>query len=150
QLPPVGAGGQLEGEPRAYTYGDLQALANGPAGALQKRGVAPGDRVLLLAENRPEWGITYFAVLKAGAAVVPVDSNATVDEVLNLVRSSKAKAAVISDKVWERLRDEDGLDPERLGELRIGFDELVLPPARPSPAPLLPPVKSWEGATLKR
>ena len=39
---------------------------------LLERGVAEGDRVLLLSENRPEWSIADFAILLCGAASVPV------------------------------------------------------------------------------
>lgn len=36
-------------------------------------GVEPGDRVAVLGENRPEWGMTYLGVQAAGAVIVPVD-----------------------------------------------------------------------------
>ena len=40
---------------------------------LLRTGVKHGDRVLLVSENRPEWAIAYFGILRAGATVVPVD-----------------------------------------------------------------------------
>src|SRR5207247_6766397 len=101
-LPPSGSGTA----PQRYTYAQLQEMAARVAAALRERGVGAGDKVMLLSENRPEWGITYFGVLKAGAAVVPVDAQITADEVLNLLRSSRAKAAVISDRALERLSRE--------------------------------------------
>ena len=123
QLPEVDENGHLSGEVKRYTYGDLQEMAARGATALMAHGVASGDRVLLLSENRPEWGITYFAILKAGASVVPVDGNATADEVLNLVKSARVKAAVISDKAVARLFKE-GLPLIELGTPRIGFETL--------------------------
>ena len=38
------------------------------------RGVKPGDRVLLIGENSPEWVLAYFAILAAGAVAVPLES----------------------------------------------------------------------------
>src|SRR5207249_10179420 len=104
QVPKSGPGqGELSSEPKRYTYGQLHEFATRAAEALGARGVQAGDRVMLLAENRPEWGITYFGILKAGATVVPVDPNATPEEVRNLMASSRAKAAVISDRTAARL-----------------------------------------------
>jgi long-chain acyl-CoA synthetase len=39
---------------------------------LRTLGVKPGDRVAILAENRPEWAIGDFAILAVGAVTVPV------------------------------------------------------------------------------
>src|SRR5262249_49394967 len=90
-------------EPQRYTYAHLSDLAERVAAALRERGVAVGDKVMLLSENRPEWGITYFGILKAGGVVVPVDWQSSADEVQNLVGWARAKAIVLSDKVRERL-----------------------------------------------
>ena len=124
QLPAVDKAGKLAGQPRRYTYGDLQAFATRGAQVLAAHGVGIGDKVLLLSENRPEWGITYFSVLKVGAAVVPVDPNAMGEEVQNLIRSSSAKAAIVSDRVMERLGRESKLDEAGLGVPRITFETL--------------------------
>jgi long-chain acyl-CoA synthetase len=151
QLPPVEAGGAIaswKGEPKRYTYGDLQELANRAAAVLRERGVVAGDRVMLLSENRPEWGITYFGVLKAGAAVVPVDANATGEEVLNLLRSARARAAVISDKAMARLLSEHSLNKEALGVQRLGFDDLFEREPLVSPAALVHKPKGDDLASL--
>jgi long-chain acyl-CoA synthetase len=99
KLPPPGSD-----EPaRRYTYADLQELAQRVAGALALRGVGPGDKVMLFSENRPEWGICYFGILKAGAAAVPADQALSFEELVNLLRASSAKVLVISDRQLERL-----------------------------------------------
>jgi acyl-CoA synthetase (AMP-forming)/AMP-acid ligase II len=55
---------------REYSAARLAALAGGLAGTLARRGVQPGDRVALMASNRPEWIVAVQAVWRLGAAVV--------------------------------------------------------------------------------
>jgi fatty-acyl-CoA synthase len=57
---------------RAYSYAELDALANRAAHALRSLGVAPGDRVAVLARNCPEYVWLYFALARLGAVLVPV------------------------------------------------------------------------------
>ena len=98
-----------DGEPITYTYGRMGELAWQGAGVLRQMGVEAGERVILMSENRPEWGISYFAIILAGAAVVPLDKDLTLAEVHNLAKVSGAKALVLSRKVAERLAGEAGL-----------------------------------------
>lgn len=135
-LPPLDDDGHFSGPPRRYTYGDLQALASRAAEVLRARGVEPGDKVLLVSENRPEWGMTYFAILKAGATVVPMDSASSVEEIANIVRSSRARAAVVSARTAERLEREHGVATSALGDAlgcaRLDYSELLFDAPRPS------------------
>nr|HEX4312751.1 AMP-binding protein [Kofleriaceae bacterium] len=97
-------------DPVTYTYGQLGELAWQGAGMLRQLGASgSGARVVVMSENRPEWPISYFATLLAGATAVPLDSQLTLAEVLNLVRASNARVCVMSDKVAERLAGEAGV-----------------------------------------
>ena len=53
-----------------YSAARLAALAGGLAATLTRRGVKPGDRVALMASNRPEWIVAVQAIWRLGAAVV--------------------------------------------------------------------------------
>lgn len=57
-----------------FTYADVEARANRVAGLLRDLGVAPGDRVGLLADNGIEYVAGFFGILKAGAGVVALNS----------------------------------------------------------------------------
>ncbi len=137
-LPKPDAGGDAQ----RYTYADLQDLAARVAAALRERGVQAGDKVLLVSENRPEWGITYFGILKAGAIVVPVDWQSTADELANLIGYSHARAMVWSERVQERV------GPLAGEVLRIDFDELLRSEPRTAPAALQHQPKADELASL--
>ncbi len=55
------------------TYAQVDAAANQVANALVARGVGPDDRVALSCPNLPYFPVVYYGILKAGAAVVPLN-----------------------------------------------------------------------------
>ncbi len=57
---------------RAYSYADLRTDAHACAARLMARGVAPGDRVALLAETGPDFAAAFFGAIYAGAWPVPL------------------------------------------------------------------------------
>ncbi|MBU6428332.1 MAG: AMP-binding protein, partial [Cyanobacteria bacterium REEB65] len=61
-----------DGHYPALTYRDYHDRVGQLASALVDLGVAPGDRVVLLSENRPEWLVVDQAVLALGAVLVPL------------------------------------------------------------------------------
>ena len=65
---------------------------------LQALGVAPGDRVLLLAESRPEWLLIDFAILASGAVTVPAYATLAAPQVGYVARDSGATVAIVSTK----------------------------------------------------
>ncbi|WP_224241631.1 AMP-binding protein [Hyalangium gracile] len=84
-----------------FTYGEVHRYASRVGSALLRAGVKHGDRVLLVSENRPEWAISYFGILRAGATVVPVDPALTEAEVVNIVRRAEAKVCLISEQAMQ-------------------------------------------------
>ncbi len=90
---------ERDGRKEQYTYADLRELATRAAAFLGSQGVKPGDRVMLFSHNAPEWGMTYFGVLKAGASCIPVDPESSTEEVINFARAGDAAAIVISRKL---------------------------------------------------
>lgn len=66
---------------------------------LRRRGISHGDRVAILAENRPEWTIADFAILLCGAATVPIYATLTAEQMSFLLHHSGAKTAFVSSEV---------------------------------------------------
>ncbi|MHB8462795.1 MAG: amino acid adenylation domain-containing protein, partial [Vulcanimicrobiaceae bacterium] len=63
----------IESAGRQVTYAELNARANRLARYLRSRGVGPNCRVAVCSERSAETIIAFLAVLKAGAAYVPLD-----------------------------------------------------------------------------
>jgi len=110
------------------SYDELARFSDRAGRRLLAEGVRAGDRVLLMSENRPEWAMAYFGILKAGAASAPLDQSLSAQEVLNCAVAAKAKILLASPRVIERLGPLPGLrtiplpealrDGEGPGELR--------------------------------
>jgi long-chain acyl-CoA synthetase len=81
----------------AYTYADLRECALRAAAFLVGHGVGPSDRVALLAENSPEWGMACFGILKAGATCVPIGREATTDEATHVLRLAEVGTLLLSE-----------------------------------------------------
>lgn len=75
---------------------DLYRRVMGVAAELRRRGIAPGDRVAILAENRVEWVIADMAILVCGAATVPIYATLTGEQIAYLLHHSGTKTAFVS------------------------------------------------------
>ena len=107
-----------------YSYADLHQYANRAARALRGMGMGPGQTALLVSENRPQWGMSYFGILKSGGIAVPVDADATVDQLINITRTARARLLILSPRVEERLGEEL---VERLIEEKLPASLVTLP-----------------------
>ncbi|OJT18427.1 AMP-dependent synthetase [Archangium sp. Cb G35] len=87
------------------TYGEVNRYANRVGSFLMKEGVKRGDRVMLLGENRPEWPVSYFGILRAGGAAVPVDPSLTETEIVNIARRAEAKVLLLTEETAKDLPD---------------------------------------------
>src|SRR6266481_1506541 len=122
------------GEQTQTTYRELRDKAHRAALLLTMRGIKPGDRVLLIGENSPDWVLGYFAILSAGAVAVPLDHLISAEELAPIVKIAEPAAALRSSTVHKRLRDIKPkileLDMAELGRPFILRGEAKTPPAQ--------------------
>ena len=81
---------------RNMTYKQLDDAANRLGNALIKRGVKPGDRVLLLMRRTSALVVSVFGVLKAGAVFITMDPDYPRERIDQIVEDSEA-ALILTD-----------------------------------------------------
>ena len=87
------------------TYGELNARANQMARYFRRNGVRPGDRVAVLLDRGIEAYVALFALLKAGAAYVPLDANHPPDRVRFILSDAGATLVVTHLRLADRFAD---------------------------------------------
>src|ERR1700681_555880 len=85
------------GRTLALSSQDVIRQATGIAHALRARGVARGDRVAILANNRIEWLVADFGILYAGGVVVPMFATTADDQIAFILADSEAKLVFVDD-----------------------------------------------------
>ncbi len=81
---------------QTWTYTELDEHVNQVANGLQKLGLKKGDRVGLLMLNSPYFVMSYFAIVRLGAVVVPINVAFKGDEVKYLLNDSQASLMVVA------------------------------------------------------
>jgi long-chain acyl-CoA synthetase len=82
---------------KSTNWGEAARKVASLATAFQELGLKPGDRVMLVAENRPEWCITDLAVMAAGCITVPTYTTNTERDHQHIIENSGACAIVVSN-----------------------------------------------------
>lgn len=87
------------GRKEQYTYEDVRELVLRAAGFLAHNGIEAGNRVILFSHNMPEWGLSYFGILKAGATAIPIDPASSLADLCSFAKAGEASAVLISPKL---------------------------------------------------
>jgi long-chain acyl-CoA synthetase len=124
---PAPTPGVDHGEVRSYQ--DVEEVVGRSAAALRGEGVGPGDRVLVLLDNRLDVALLTFAVARVGGVAVPVNHRLTPREVAAVVRATGATRALADADLADRLPSGPSLlTSEELGDrLRAAPDRRLAP-----------------------
>lgn len=86
------------------TYGSFNHSVNLLAASLLQSGIKKGDKVILFMPNTKEFLYTYFAVLRIGAIIVPINARLTTLEIEYIIEHSEAKALVAHELLFEQVK----------------------------------------------
>jgi long-chain acyl-CoA synthetase len=86
------------------TYAELFDRARRLAASLIEGGLQEGDRVAILGESCPEWGVAFLGSICAGAIVVPLDTKLTETELDSILDDCRPKILFVSASSSERAR----------------------------------------------
>jgi long-chain acyl-CoA synthetase len=80
-------------------YREFWKIAREVSAFLSARGVCPGDRVAILGENMPNWGISYFAITSMGAVAVPILPDFHPSDIARIIRHGEAHVIFVSRRL---------------------------------------------------
>jgi len=139
----------------AVCYEELEPRTRRVAALLGLLGAARGDRVAILSESRPEWGIAYLGVSRAACVVVPILTDFTGEQIAAILDHSESHILFVSRRFLAKI------GPAAQGRALISIEDFALlsaPPGVQTPdadaldqamaSLVLPEVKSEDLATI--
>jgi long-chain acyl-CoA synthetase len=85
------------------TYNDLFRSVSAMAAMLKKQDVSKGDKIAILGENSPNWGIACLASMRIGAIVVPILPDFPESDIHHIINDSEAKILFTTQKQMEKV-----------------------------------------------
>ena len=131
---------------RRISFADFLASSNSISNALLDLGIANGDRVAVLAQNCPEWCMTFWGTVDIGAVLVGLNGWWNTDEIIYGLEDSGARVLVVDAKRFERIAEAiddidtlervyliDGDPADAASDKVHAFDELIAEPTATFP-----------------
>jgi long-chain acyl-CoA synthetase len=88
------------------TYDSMGKMTSELRFFLAEKGIGLADKVALIGENMPNWGVAYFGVTSLGAVVVPVLVDFSLREINTILKHSEAKCLIASEKILQKVGSE--------------------------------------------
>lgn len=79
------------------TWLDLERACHRVGNGLLRLGVAPRERIAILADNSLGWLEAFLGTLRVGAAVVPVNRHGSLDEIAYILDNSRARLLIVDE-----------------------------------------------------
>jgi long-chain acyl-CoA synthetase len=87
----------------SMSYREFHHKALEVAALLKERGIKKGDRVAILADNSPQWGMAYFGIVRLGAIAVPILPDFPEADVKHILNEAGAKIIFTTQRQLEKL-----------------------------------------------
>lgn len=120
----------------SLTFSEVFTLLTGFSAHLISLGLKRREHVAIVGENSPQWAISYFAVIWAGAIAVPLDARARTEHIKQVLALSDSRFLIASAGFTEALSNtgavEHTIPMEKALEARIHTEKTV-PPEKSEP-----------------
>lgn len=121
----------VEFEGQQLTYSGLNSKSNYLAKQIKEKNIKPNDVVALISERTCEMIIAIYAILKAGAAYLPIDPKQPLDRVNYMLKDSKAKMIIVGTNSGKLVKELEGFQfinvEDNLGELENNLSVTASP-----------------------
>ncbi len=91
------------GDPNTLTYLEVAERIAKAHILLRSLEIKPGERIALCGKDSPNWVVCFLSVVTYGCVVVPILSDFTPTDVVNIVNHSESEMLIVSDSIWEKL-----------------------------------------------
>ena len=105
---------------RVLTFAEYADQAARAAAGLRALGVGPGDRVVMLMGNRPEFHVADVAALLLGATPISIYNSSSPEQIAYLAGHAEASVAIVEDSTLPRARARGPRRPSRAPPPRRG------------------------------
>jgi benzoate-CoA ligase len=95
----------------SLTYGALAERVDRAACALRALGLQQEQRVVMVMLDTIDWPTVFLGAIKAGIVPIPVNTNLTAVDYDFILRDSRAKALIVSDTLYPKLKPILGAQP---------------------------------------
>lgn len=112
-----------------FTYEQFRSAVAEVQNSLRAQGITKGDRVSILSQNMPNWGIAFFAITAMGAVAVPVLPDFAPEEIYNIIEHSGSKGIFVSQRLQSKLESVS----LSVGFFAISLDDFSLLQGMPEP-----------------
>lgn len=85
------------------TYNQVSHQVNEVMEFLADQGIVSGDKVAILSENMPQWGISYLAITCMGAVAVPILKDFHSNEIMHIIKHSNTKLVFVSNNLYDKI-----------------------------------------------
>jgi len=101
---PDAIAGKKGGQWRTYSTQEVARIADTVSRAFLKLGIQKGDRIALVAPNRPEWNFVDLGAVQIGAVVVPMYANSIAKDYEYILQHSESRILFCSGgEVWQKV-----------------------------------------------
>ena len=84
---------------RSFSYGEADGAVRRISAFLEAHGLKKGEKVALISENRAEWGLCWLGITAGGRVAVPVMTDFSAEQMLNILKHSETTFIFISKKM---------------------------------------------------
>ena len=121
----------IEAEDRAWSYGELDDLADRYARRFLSLGLAPGDRVSFVCANDARLVAGYLGAFRARLVANPINNRLLPEEIAYIAEHAGSRCLVASDEHLRVVEESLARLPAKPALLVLGRDDASLPAAEP-------------------
>ena len=89
-----------------YTFKQFGEKVKEIAALIHKNGAQQGDRIGILCQSMPNWGIAFMGCSAYGKIAVPMLPDFSIDEIKNIIEHSECKGLFVSKRLYHKITDE--------------------------------------------